>query len=138
VLDVTICVGHHYTQTNTKLQNIQIKLKMGRFSISLDCPFLLPLWYSLTFIRFVYPMFSISLDCPFLLPLRYSLTFIRFVYPMFSISLDCPFLLPLRTIQRNWNIGYTKRIKVREYRRGNKKRTIQRNWKHRVHKTNKG
>jgi hypothetical protein len=31
------------------------------------------------------------------------------------------------------NIGYT--INVREYRRGNQKRTIQRNWQHRVHKT---
>jgi len=28
-------------------------------------------------------------------------------------------------------------INVREYRRGNQKRTIQRNWQHRVHKTKK-
>jgi hypothetical protein len=33
------------------------------------------------------------------------------------------------------NIGYT--INVREYRRGNQKRTIQRNWQHRVYKTKK-
>jgi len=30
-----------------------------------------------------------------------------------------------------------KYINVREYRRGNQKRTIQRNWQHRVHKTKK-
>jgi hypothetical protein len=29
----------------------------------------------------------------------------------------------------------TTQINVREYRRGRKKRTIQRNWQHRVHKT---
>ena len=46
--------------------------------VSLDCPFLLPLRYSLTFIVLclVYTMLPVSLDCPFLLPLRYSLTFI--------------------------------------------------------------
>ena len=32
------------------------------------------------------------------------------------------------------NIGYTGQINVREYRRGNQKWTIQRNWQHRVHK----
>ena len=86
------------------------------FSVSLDCPFLLPLRYSLTFIRFVYPMFPVSLDCPFLLPLRYSLTFIRFVYPMFPVSLDCPFFIApsvfsnvdigiyLVRATRSWNI----------------------------------
>ena len=35
------------------------------------------------------------------------------------------------------NIGYTGQINVREYRRGNQKWTIQRNWQHRVHKTKK-
>ena len=29
----------------------------------------------------------------------------------------------------------TGQIHVREYRRGNKKKTIQRNWQHKVHKT---
>ena len=33
------------------------------------------------------------------------------------------------------NIGYTGQIKVREYRRGNKKRTTQRNRQHRIYKT---
>ena len=35
------------------------------------------------------------------------------------------------------NIGYTDtgQINVREYQRGNQKRTIQRNWQHRVHMT---
>ena len=31
----------------------------------------------------------------------------------------------------------TGQINVREYQRGNQKQTIQRNWKHSVHKTNK-
>ena len=46
--------------------------------VSLDCPFLLPVRYSLTFICLclVYPMLTVSLDCPFLLPVRYSLSFI--------------------------------------------------------------
>ena len=75
--------------------------------VSLDCLFLLPLRYSLTFICpvscvsyvasfsglsifiahsvfflhlfvlcLMYPMLPVSLDCPFLLHLRYSLTFI--------------------------------------------------------------
>jgi hypothetical protein len=35
------------------------------------------------------------------------------------------------------SIGYTRQINVREYRRGNQKWTIQRNWQHRVHKTKK-
>ena len=35
------------------------------------------------------------------------------------------------------NIGYTRQINVREYRRGNQKWTIQRNWQHRIHRTNK-
>ena len=44
--------------------------------VSLDCPFTLPLRYSLTLfvLCLVYPMLPVSLDCPFLLPLRYSLT----------------------------------------------------------------
>jgi hypothetical protein len=28
--------------------------------------YLLPLWYSLTFIYLVYPILSVSLDCPFI------------------------------------------------------------------------
>jgi hypothetical protein len=49
---------------------------------------------------------GVSLDCPFLLPLRYSLTCIcpvccipyvaSFSGLSFFITLDCPFLLPLR------------------------------------------
>ena len=35
------------------------------------------------------------------------------------------------------NIGYTGQINIREYRRGNQKWTIQRNWQHRIHRTNK-
>ena len=35
------------------------------------------------------------------------------------------------------NIRYTGQINVREYQRGNQKRTIQRNWQHKVHKTYK-
>ena len=35
------------------------------------------------------------------------------------------------------NIRYTGQINVREYQRGNQKRTIHRNWQHRVHMTKK-
>ena len=38
-------------------------------------------------------MLPVSLDCPFLIALRYSLTFICLVYPMLPVSLDCPFLI---------------------------------------------
>ena len=31
----------------------------------------------------------------------------------------------------------SKKLNVREYRRGNQKRIIQRNWQHRIHKTKK-
>ena len=46
--------------------------------VSVDCPCLLPLWYSLTFICSVscVPYVANFLDCPCVLPLRYSLTFI--------------------------------------------------------------
>ena len=33
------------------------------------------------------------------------------------------------------NIRYTGQINVREYQRGNQKRTIHRNWQHKVHMT---
>jgi hypothetical protein len=63
--------------------------------------FLLPLWYSLTFICHVScvpNVASFSRLAFFSLPLRYSLTFIVLclVYPMLPVSLDCRFLLPLR------------------------------------------
>ena len=35
------------------------------------------------------------------------------------------------------NIGYTGQINVREYQRGNQKRTIHRNWQHKVYKRKK-
>jgi hypothetical protein len=38
------------------------------------------------FLRIVYPVLPVSLDCPFLLPLRYSLMFICFSCYMLSIS----------------------------------------------------
>jgi hypothetical protein len=46
--------------------------------VSLDCPCLLPLRYSLTFISFVSCVPYVASFCrlPFFLPLRYSLTFI--------------------------------------------------------------
>ena len=34
------------------------------------------LCFCFVFLRLVYPMLPVSLDCPFFLPLRYSLTFI--------------------------------------------------------------
>jgi hypothetical protein len=45
----------------------------------------------------VYPMLPVSLDCPFLLHLRYSLTFICPVSCVSYVasSLECPFSLPL-------------------------------------------
>ena len=80
--------------------------------------------FCFVFLLLVYPMMPVSLDCPFLLSLRYSLTFICpvfcvpyvasfsglsffivpsvfsnvlcLVYPMLPVSLDCPFLLSLR------------------------------------------
>jgi hypothetical protein len=45
-----------------------------------------------------------------------------------------------RTIHRNWQHRGTQdtgQINVREYQRGNQKRTIHRNWQHKVHRTNK-
>ena len=39
----------------------------------------------------------------------------------------------LRTLNKKWR----EYINVREYRRGNQKWTIQRNWQHRVHNTKK-
>jgi hypothetical protein len=80
--------------------------------VSLDCPFVLPLRYSLTFICPVYPMLPVSMDCPFVLSLRYSLTCICPVscVPYVASFSGLSFFLPF-------------------------KRTIQRNWQHRVHKT---
>ena len=54
-----------------------------------------------------YYMLPVSLDCPFVLPLRYSLTFIfivlwfcfvclYLVYPKLPVTLDCPFLISPR------------------------------------------
>ena len=94
--------------------------------VSLDCPFSLPLRYSLPCIcpvscvpyvasfsglSFFSPLrYSLTFICPvscvhydasfsrlsFFSPLRYSLTFICSLYPMLPVSLDCPFLLPVR------------------------------------------
>jgi hypothetical protein len=81
-------------------------------------------------------MLPVSLDCPFALPLRYSLTFIcpvSCVYPMLPVSLDCPQdtgQIHVREYRRDntkgqsietGNIGYTGQINVREYRRGKTK-----------------
>jgi hypothetical protein len=64
---------------------------------------------------------------------------------MLPVSLDCPFLIALENTEgaiingqsrETGNIGYTRYINVREYRKGNQKWTIQRNWQHRVHKIN--
>ena len=86
------------------------------FSVYLDCPFSLPLRYSLTFIcpasctlccqficivllhfpfgilqrlfvlSLVYPMLPVFLDCSFSLPFRYSLTFICPVCCIFYVA----------------------------------------------------
>ena len=51
--------------------------------------------------------------------------------PFLRVSLHCSFLfIPSGLYSVSWN-------KNREYRRGNQKWTIQRNWQHRVHKTKK-
>ena len=55
----------------------------------LDCPFWLPLLYSLTFIYLVCPMLPVSLNCPFWLPLLYSLTF-----NVYLPVPGCPFCAP--------------------------------------------
>jgi hypothetical protein len=76
-------------------------------------------------------MLPVSLDCPFLLPLRYSLTFICPVpcVPYVVSFKDNPEKLATLGTQD------TGQKHVREYPWGNKKKTIQRNWQHKVHST---
>ena len=69
--------------------------------VSLDCPFSLPLRYSLTFIchvscvPYVASFFKLSIfDCPF--GILSHLFVLCLVYPMLPVSLGCTFLLPLR------------------------------------------
>ena len=68
--------------------------------ISLDCPCVLPLRYSLTFVCSVscVPYVASFSRLPLFIALRYSLTFICSVscVPYVEISLDCPCVLPLR------------------------------------------
>jgi hypothetical protein len=45
-------------------------------------------------LRLVFPMLPVSLDCPFCLPLWYSLTFVLcLVFSTLPDSLDCPYLI---------------------------------------------
>jgi hypothetical protein len=77
-------------------------------SVSLDCPFLIAVRFSLTFIYclryvlcLVYPMLPVSLDCPFLIaPSVFSNVYLLLtvcpvscVPNVTSVSLDCPFLI---------------------------------------------
>jgi hypothetical protein len=69
----------------------------------------------------VYPMLPVSLDCPFTLPLGYSLTCIC---PVSCVSYVNSFS------GLSFYITTSVRIPKRKC-----KRTIQRNWQHRIHKT---
>jgi hypothetical protein len=88
-----------------------------RGPVFLDCPFALPLWYSLTFI------------CPVsCVPCVASFSGLSlFITP--SVFSNNPEKLASLGTQD------TEQIHVREYRRGIKKKTIQRNWENMVHKT---
>jgi hypothetical protein len=78
-----------------------LELVYPMLPVSLDWPFLLPFWYSLTFIC---PMFCVPYDASFsglsffiVSSVFFHIYFVLcFVYPMLPVSLDCPFSLPLR------------------------------------------
>jgi hypothetical protein len=65
------------------------------------------------------------------LPLVLFVFVLCLVFPMLPVSLDCPFLIASET----GNIGYTRHRTKANKTRGNQEWTIQRNWQHRVHKT---
>jgi hypothetical protein len=62
----TRCLPHYI------INHAQIKIKSSFPSHILLC-----FWF--VFLRLVYPMLPVSLDCPFLIAVRYSLTFICFL-----------------------------------------------------------
>jgi hypothetical protein len=99
--------------------------------------FWLPLWYSLTFIVLclVYPMLPVSLDCPFLIaPLVFSDVYLSCVL----CTLCCQFLWIVYFWLPLWHsLRYTRHLANKRQRipKGNQIYTIQRNWQHRVHKT---
>ena len=73
-----------------------LRLLYHMLPVSLNCLFLITLWYSLTFIHLVYPMLPVSLDCPFLIvPSVFSnvYLFLGLVHPMLPVSLNCPYLI---------------------------------------------
>jgi hypothetical protein len=84
----------------------------------------------------LYPMLPVSLDCPFSLPLRYSLTFICPVscVPYVASFSGLSFFITL-SVFSNMYLSCALCTLFGEYRRGNQKWTIQRNCQHRVHKT---
>jgi hypothetical protein len=53
------------------------------------CPTHILLYFCFVFLCLVYPMLPVSLDCPFLFLLRYSLTFI--CQYLWIVFFDCPF-----------------------------------------------
>ena len=57
-------------------------------------------------------MLSVSLDCPLLIALWFSLIFVPcLVYPMLSVSLDCPYLMFPSFLSRLLNIIHAYQIK---------------------------
>jgi hypothetical protein len=112
-----------------------------------DCPFGI-LWH-LFVLCLVYPMLSDSLDCPFVIaPLVFSnvnlscvlctlccqiLWIVHLWLPLwYSLTFIC--LVPCVPYVVSFS-GLSIFDSVREYQRGNQKYTIQRNWQHRVLKT---
>jgi hypothetical protein len=75
------------------------------------------------FLRLVCPMLPVSLDC-------FCYVFLRLVYPMLPVSLDCFCYVFLRLVYPMLPVSLDC-----EHGSGKQKWTIQRNWKHRVHKT---
>jgi hypothetical protein len=77
---------------------------------------LLVVWLQVFVLCLVHPMLPVSLDCPFLLPFRYSLTCI------------CPVSCApyVASFSDKYMLENTEMVV---------KRTIQRNWQHRVHET---
>jgi hypothetical protein len=77
-------------------------------------------------LRLVYPILPVSLDCQFCLPLRLvarfsGLSVFDYLFVLCSLCYQILWVIKNGQSRETGNIGYTRR-------RGNQKRTIQRNW----------
>ena len=90
------CVPNVASVSGLFIHNTPFRLFVWLFSSCVVCTQCCQYLWIVVVLCLVYPMLPVSLDCPFLIPLPFSIMFICLfvfvlcrVYPMLPVSLDC-------------------------------------------------